>query len=416
MADLEKYTNEAVMMLLKHADRQLKNDANLDIREEKKDLNYAINIEKNGLSHKQFYKQLKDNSYLYGRGTQRESEAVTCCGWVITLPKSISDYTTVAKGKIEVINPEAEKAFFEGVHKFVSERYETVFYNQIHYDEGGQPHIHIYFVPITKLDHDQVRYKTMKTHNAVKTESGRYEFSYRFKLKDGEKIPLKNYARMSDYYDTKISAADVINKSELQHFHGDLMDYLKKNNLPGADSVYTGKTDGKNISIKALKEFTKSTGITIDEIKESPLSKADLTILLDQTNLKASDRHKIETINNESMIEKLQYMVHEYENEILYKEDQSKHLFVKNQELSQVTEYNLELEKRVMELEKNIASSQADLERANARIEELEKEKFMVIDQGNQEQSWGNTPSSWGDKSLDGWGTKNISVDIEKSW
>ena len=50
---------------------------------------------------------------------------------------------------------------------------------------------------------------------------------------------------MSDYYDTKISGADVLNKAELQHFHKDLAEYFKKNNLPGADSIYSGKTDGK---------------------------------------------------------------------------------------------------------------------------------------------------------------------------
>ena len=97
MAELEKFTDDGVMMLLKHSDRQLKNDSNKDIVEEKKDLNYSVSMEHDGLSPREYYKQIKDSSYLYGRGSQREAEAVTCCSWVVTLPKSVSDYSTVGK-------------------------------------------------------------------------------------------------------------------------------------------------------------------------------------------------------------------------------------------------------------------------------------------------------------------------------
>ena len=107
MAELEKFTDDGVMMLLKHSDRQLKNDANKDIVEEKKDLNYSIPMERNGLSPREFYKQIKDSSYLYGRGTLKESTSITCASWVVTLPKSVSDYSTIGKDDIRVLNPEA---------------------------------------------------------------------------------------------------------------------------------------------------------------------------------------------------------------------------------------------------------------------------------------------------------------------
>lgn len=433
MAELEKFTDDGVMMLLKHSDRQLKNDSNKDIVEDKKDLNYSISMERDGLSPREFYKQIKDSSYLYGRGSQREAEAVTCCSWVVTLPKSVSDYTTVVKDEIKVLNPEAEKAFFEGVNQFVSDRYGTVFYNRVHYDEGGQPHIHIYFVPQTKLDHDLVHYKTTKTHEAIKTESGRYEFTYRFKLENGEKIPLKNYAKMSDYYDTKISGADVLNKAELQHFHGDLAEYLRKNNLPGSDSVYSSKTDGKNVSVKSLKEFTKATGITIDELKENPLSKDELSELLDKTGLKPSDRRVFEAINSEATIEKLQTQIHEYEtekaktvsldrnDEIARKDEQIRELshtvYEKNQELSHAAEKNMELEKKIAEMEKAIEAKQSELERSKAQIEELEKEKTIEFSRKEKTHGWGQTTiSSWGEKSQSGWGTQNTSIEEEKTW
>lgn len=429
MAELEKYTDGGVMMLLKHSDRQIKNDSNKDIVEERKDLNYSIDMERNGLSPRDFYKQIKDSSYLYGRGSQREAEAVTCCSWVITLPKSISDYTTVGKDEIKILNSEAERAFFEGVNQFVSDRYETVFYNRVHYDEGGQPHIHIYFVPQTKLDHDLVHYKTTKTHEVVRTESGRYEFTYRFKLENGERIPLKNYAKMSDYYDTKISGADVLNKAELQHFHGDLAEHLRKNNLPGADSVYSGKTDGKNISVKSLKEFTKATGITIDGLKENPLSKDELSELLDKTELKSSDRCAIEAINSEATIEKLQTQIHKIEaerakaatldksEELAHKDRQIRELshtiYEKNQVLSEAAERNIELEKKLAEMEKTMEAKQEELERAQARVQELEKEKTIEASQTDKTQVWGQATSSWGDKSQSGWGTKFTSFEQE---
>ena len=54
MAELEKFTDDGVMMLLKHSDRQLRNDSNKDIVEEKKDLNYSISMERGGLPHENF--------------------------------------------------------------------------------------------------------------------------------------------------------------------------------------------------------------------------------------------------------------------------------------------------------------------------------------------------------------------------
>ncbi len=58
---------------------------------------------------------------------------------------------------------------------------------------------------------------------------------------------------MTDYYDTKISAFDVCNKAELQHIHKNLAEFMKANNIPGADYVYTGKTGGINFSVKPEK-------------------------------------------------------------------------------------------------------------------------------------------------------------------
>ena len=428
MAELEKFTDASVTKLLKHSERQLKNDPNKDIVAAKKDLNYSIVLDRNGLSAEEYYNQIKNGSYLYGRGSKREAEAVTCCSWVITLPKSVSDYSDVKNDELKILDPESEQTFFEGVHQFVSDRYVTVFYNQVHYDEGGQPHIHIYFVPRTELDHEVVHFKTVKTHEVIRTESGRYEFKYRFKFKNREKIPLKNYAKMSDYYDTKISAADVINKAELQHFHGDLTEFLKKNHLPGADSVNSGITKGENVNVKALKKFTKASGITLEELKEHPLSREDLIDLFNRIDLNPSDQRAIETINAEATIEKLQTLIADIESdrmevthikqeEITNKDMQIKELShtisEKKQALSMALNRVAEMEKKLAEMEISLKAKQNELERSLNRISELEKERIESVE---KTQGWGQTSASWGEKSRSGWGEKPIVLEDEKTW
>ena len=59
MAEVEKFNDSSVLMLLKHAERHLKNDSNKDIIEKKSDLNYSILIDRNGLTPRQFYKKIK---------------------------------------------------------------------------------------------------------------------------------------------------------------------------------------------------------------------------------------------------------------------------------------------------------------------------------------------------------------------
>lgn len=438
MAEVEKFNDDGVMMLLKHSDRQLKNDSNKDIIESKKDLNYSIAMDTNGLTPREYYKEIVGSSYLYGRGTKREKEAVTACSWVVTLPKEISDYTQVGKDEIKILNEAEEKAFFQGAFDFVYKRYPgCVFYSKVHYDEGGQPHIHIYFVPKLELDHEQVKYKTTNTHKAVKTSSGRYLFEYRFKLEDGKKVPLKNYAKMSDYYDYKISGADVLNKAELQHFHQDFATYLRDNNLPGANLVYTGKTGNKNISVKALKEFTKATNIKLDELKVQPLEAEKLREILEQTNLSEAEKLAVETINKDAIIEHLKTETYNKEtlieslkeelttkvktfdrsDEIANKNEQirdlSQTVSEQSQELAKATELNSELLKKIAEMEQTIEATQGELGRAQARLEELEKQNTVEV---SQPQGWGQKTASWGDKSQAGWGTKTTSIEEEKTW
>lgn len=418
MADVEKFTDDGVDMLLKHSERQIKNDANKDIVKNKQDLNYSVPINTNGMSPKEYYKELVSSSFIYGRGSQREKETVTCCSWVITLPKSVSDYSSIGKDEIVKINPEAEEKFFSGVTQFVSNRYGTVFYNRVHYDEGGQPHVHIYFVPRTKLDHTVAQNKTRKTHEEIKTETGRYEYKVDLVKDNGNLIPLKNYSKMTDYFDYKISGKDVLNKAELSHFHKDLAEYAKENKLPGADAIYTGKTDGQNVSLKTMKEFTKSTGLTIEDLKTNPLQKDELKELLSKADkIKPSEKRIIETINSDALIINLQSQVHNQETKIedLWsilsgKEKEIEALQdIKSKPIEEPLPYKESLSRKdaeirelkdvIFEKDRTISDLDAKLTQANERIKNLENSLTQTYQQSQEwgsSQGWGEGTNTWG--------------------
>ena len=256
MANVEKYTRTQFYALLRHNGRTNNHYSNQEIDTSKTHLNYSIPIDHKGLSQTEYYQKVLDESYLYGRGTCREKQAITAASWIITLPKELLG------------NQRKEYAFFHAVTSFLLERYTYLISADVHYDEAGLPHIHVLFLPVTNLDHEKVHYKTQKTKEPVRLKSGRYEYGYRFKLdQEGKKIPLANYAKISDFYDQKLDASSVLNRAELSHFHADLQDYLTKKGIEG--KVLTGTTDGMNVSVKKLKELTAHTGYTLDQIKET---------------------------------------------------------------------------------------------------------------------------------------------------
>ena len=371
MASVDKFTHEAMANMLRHNDRMTAEPSNVDIDPERSKLNYSFELDHGGLTDFEYYKQLIDSKYIYGRGSKREDQAVTGCGWVVTAPKEICS------------DPVKEREFFQGVFDFVSDRYgkENIINNAVHYDEAGEPHIHIIFCPVTELDHDKVQFKTVTTKEAVKLESGRYEFGYRFKLDaDGQKIPLRNYARMSDYFDEKISANDVLNKIELKNFHYDLQKYLDANGIEG--KVITGKTGGVNFTVKELKEFTEKTGLRLDEVKEMQGDRsllesyveqhakvADLEVLLSEKNA------VIESLRDEIMAkDKTIDMSSDMKDEILHKDEQirelSKTVSDRDRQIVAATDANLELQQKVREMELSSTAQQRELERTNESLKE----------------------------------------------
>ena len=373
MASITKFTHSAISNMLRHNSRLTAEPSNVDIDHERSKLNYSFEMDHDGLSNYEYYKKVIDDSYLYGRGTQREDKAITACGLVVTAPKEIcGDF-------------EKEQQFFSSVFSFVDERYEHhIVDNAVHYDEAGAPHIHITFVPVTELDHEKVHYKTSQTKDEIKLESGRYEYGYRFILdEEGQKIPLKNYARISDYYEEKISAKDVINKAELKHFHADLQQYLDDNNIEGR--VLTGTTGGINFSVKELKEFTRTTGLRLEEVKE---------MQHDQTLLESY-------VENHERIADLTELMSEKDATILTLQE----------ELLEEQSINKDLQNKIEELEHTIAEQQQEIDYSAEKIQELESGRNVDPSNDIRRIEWGRTSDTWGSHSS-GWGT--LINDIEE--
>lgn len=425
MAEVEKFTDSSIIMLLKHSERKLKNDSNKDIIDEKSELNYSLPLyHSGGLTDIEYYRQMIGNSYIYGRNSKRESEAVTCCSWIITLPKSVSDYSSIDRNEAVIIHPEEERKFFEGALQFVSERYgtENIIHNRIHYDEGKNPHIHIYFLPRKEIDHDKVHYKTVKSKKSIKTESGRWEYTYRYKLdENGNRIALKNYAKLSDYYDNKLSAAEIINPVELKHFHPDFAKFLKDNNLPGADSVFTGTTDGKNVSVKSLKELTRNTGLTLDQISDLKHEKAVLEERI--TDLEQNTETITATVaKKDQIISELNARIETISHVEVQLQQRNKDNVALKQNYEKLSEKLSSVEKELTEKTKALEEKQNELDKANKKIRSLEEEKTRF----EKEHSWGNTTQGWGERSQSEawgkssnssrWGRKDNTIDVDKTW
>lgn len=389
MASVTKLTHAAICNQNGHIDREHANPKNTDIDPERTNLNYSFPMLHDGTRPFEYYKQRIGEVYLYGRGSHRESKSITGCSWVVSLPKEL--YGDAAK----------EKAFFQGTYDFISERYgkENIINNAVHYDEAGLPHIHVLFSPITRLDHEIARYKTKRTQHAEKIESGRYEYTYIHVDKNGKPadennpdtwVKLNNYARISDYYDEKIDCNSVLNKIELKNFHSDLQQYLCDHGIEG--KVITGKT-GTNFTVKELKEFTATTGLHLDEVKE---------MMQDNQSLLQSYVDKdARTIQIEQLLHKKDEIIQSLQNKLLEKDCKLDQLtqsdFEKAQKIAQLTKNNADLERKISEMERS-----------------MEETKSAELLHRDSDQTWGH--STWGENLQSGWNGKTNTYNEEKTW
>lgn len=283
MASVMKFTDDTVVKLLKHDDRRIKHDRNEDIDSTRTHLNYDLTPVRRGrdghlLTKIEYYHHRKSEVYCYSR-----ADVKTVAGCIVTLPREITDEREQCR-------------FFESTTRFLFDRYgqENILSVSIHYDEGkklylkdsngeiirdkhgkgiqefhlGQPHLHCLFMPVTKIDHASLMQK-------------------------------KNHVKAMEQFSEKISAADVLNKRELQRFHPDLQRHLEKDGI--SCNVHTGITreQGGNRSVAEYKrEFNNPYIQSI--IRENGLLKEQVTDLArENEKLKAKVQEIEKSIDKE---------------------------------------------------------------------------------------------------------------------
>ena len=137
---------------------------------------------------------------------RRSKDTNIMCSWIVTLPQGLD------------FSEDEERLFFDETHKFLEARYgsENTVASTVHKDET-QPHLHFRFVPVM----DYVEKKT------------------------GEERQ-------------KLCAKDVVNRKDLQTFHGDLSEHL--------EAVY-----GYDVGI--LNEATKDGNESIERLRQKSAKK-----------------------------------------------------------------------------------------------------------------------------------------------
>lgn len=206
MAHVQKFTSGSASRILGHCEREkseygnfLKYRSGSDIDPTKTHLNMSMKFQDGLTPQERLQKRLSEVHVL------KRKDVNVMCDWVLTLPKELpQDLDTI-------------KVFFYEAANFLMNRYgkENAVSCTVHLDEA-QPHMHFCFVPVT--------YDTKK-----------------------------------EYY--KVSAKEVLTRTELNRFHTDLETYLQKTIGLEKGLIYSGvtKKQGGNKTIGQLKAETLET-------------------------------------------------------------------------------------------------------------------------------------------------------------
>lgn len=192
MAHVEKFTRSQVPGIANHIERKTQNHSNKDIDTSKSHLNYSLLNDESNMNER-LQARLSEVSVLNRKNVN------VIADWIVTLPESL------------VNAPERDiKSFFESNHEFLVNRYgglKNVVSSEVHMDETT-PHLHFAFIPVV---FDEKR--------------------------QGERV----------------NAKAVIDRKELQSFHGDLDEHLKQS-IPDIykNDILNGKTLGLD-SVEQIK-------------------------------------------------------------------------------------------------------------------------------------------------------------------
>lgn len=193
MAHVQKFTAGAMNGLCNHYDRKTENHSNEDIDNSRSHLNY--NLYESNLDTRERLQERLSEVYCMKR-----DDVKPFATWIITLPEELKDR-----------KPEEQYTFFKESYQFLVNRYggeKNVLSANVHNDETT-PHMHFVFTPV------------------VWDEKKQRE---------------------------KISAKQVLNRTDLKSFHSDLDKHL----LTKIPSIYqTGILNDKTVGIDDVKSLKK---------------------------------------------------------------------------------------------------------------------------------------------------------------
>lgn len=190
MAHVEKLTAGAMNGLERHCSRKNNNYKNKMIDPEKTPMNYALD---NNETPIEYFKKRRGEIRI----NQRRDDVKVAASWVVTQPRDVT--------------PDESRKFFESVHNFLAEKYgkKNIVWSRVHMDEST-PHLHFCFMPVT---------------------------------------PDKKHEGQE-----KLCAKDVLNRADLQRFHGELSAAMAR--VFGRDiGIETGNTE-KKLPLEKLKVKT----------------------------------------------------------------------------------------------------------------------------------------------------------------
>lgn len=194
MAHCEKFTKASCGQMLSHYDRGKEHYGNENIDAARSHLNYNVAAQEQPLTQGEFLRQRCSQVYMLNR-----KDVNVMCDWVVTAPKDL---------------PEKElKQFFQSAYDFMADRYghDNVVSAYVHMDEVT-PHMHFAFVPVV-------------------------------------------YDQKKDRY--KISACEVINRTELKQFHPALQNHVEQS-LGHEVGILNEATKEGNKTIAELKRLNAS--------------------------------------------------------------------------------------------------------------------------------------------------------------
>lgn len=361
MARIEKY-HTGIKSVIKHNIREFKDGkcpTNLEVDPERTKYNYSLIRRGNTASEIESYrKKITAECFHYKRKNIVMANEIIC-----TLPEDTP--------------PEQEHAFFKETFKYIcstlpmGER--CIFLSEIHSDEGlvskdgkiisqGQKHLHVMYVPaVPDTKHE----------------------GFKFRLCSDE----------------------LTRRSVLKQWHPKYQKWLDDAGIKA--TVYSGKTSGKGISVKSLKEISKTTGLSLDQIQNLEKNRKELLQKLHEIETDhTQSKHTIE--HAKTTILKLKSLLLECDQAIqALQKNEKLHLAEKEALLNTIKEKDTLLS---AEKEKT-QQLNTELQKSQEKIKELENTNLHSHSSVDQEHTCGT--DSWGTQS--DWG-KNMDKENEHLW